>query len=214
MAAIVCRRKILRLYKMNETRYKNKYRIESTRLKGWDYGGNGYYFITICVKNRDCALGRVENGAMILSDIGEMAAQCWREIPSHFPFAGLDEFVVMPNHVHGIVVIDKPLPVNVQTHVETQNVASLRNERNRVVVVETQDFASLQNRFGSQSQNLASIIRGFKIGVKKWATINDIPFQWQSRFHDHIIRNEIELHKIREYIVSNPLNWETDENYI
>ncbi|MBI5408742.1 MAG: hypothetical protein HZA14_05190 [Nitrospirae bacterium] len=184
---------------MDTTRYKSKYRIESTRLRYWDYGENGYYFITICVKDHECVLGCIKNGEMVLSEIGKITRQCWQEIPAHFPFVLLDEFVIMPNHVHGIIVIDKPLSV-----VETQNLAN----------VQTQNIASLPNRFGPQSQNLASIIRGFKIGVKKWATINNNPFQWQSRFYDHIIRNEYKLHKIREYIINNPRNWEKDENYI
>ena len=186
---------------MNTTRYKNKYRIESTRLRHWDYGENGYYFITICVKNRECLLGSIKNGEMILSEIGRIAYQCWQEIPVHFPFVRLDKFVIMPNHVHGIIVIDKPLNMNV----ETQNLASLQ----------------INNRFGPQSKNMASIIRGFKIGVKKLITMENSRdtkfcvsvFQWQSRFYDHIIHNEAELHKIREYIVNNPLNWEADENY-
>ena len=182
---------------MNTAKYKNKYRIETTRLKYWDYGANGYYFVTICVKNHECVLGCIENGEMILSDIGRITHQCWQEIPTHFPFTRIDEFVVMPNHVHGVIVIDKPFTV------ETQNLASLQ-----------QNITGLpKNQFGPQSKNLASIVRGCKIGVKKWATMNNIPFQWQSRFHEHIIRNESELNKISEYIINNPLNWETDENY-
>lgn len=202
------RRKMLRLYGtstetgMNTAKYKNKYRIETTRLKCWDYGANGYYFVTICVKNHECVLGSIENGKMILSDIGRITHQCWQEIPTHFPFTRIDAFVVMPNHIHGIIVIDKPF------NVETQNLASLRQNASLQNITE-----SPKNQFGPQSKNLASIVRGCKIGVKKWATMNNIPFQWQSRFHEHIIRNEPELNKIREYIINNPLNWETDENY-
>lgn len=181
-------------------KYKDKYRIETTRLKSWDYGSNGYYFVTICVKNRECALGCIENGAMTLSDMGMVTHQCWQEIPAHFPFVCLDEFIVMPNHVHGILIIDKPFNMN---PVETQDIASLQRHNPE----------SPQNGFGPQSKNLASIIRGFKIGVKKWATLNNISFYWQPRYHDHIIRNEAELGRIREYIATNPLNWETDENY-
>ena len=117
----------------------------------------------------------------------------------------------MPNHVHGIIIINK------SNIVETQNFASFVKTRN---IVETQNFASLQrqrqqnnkkhnvqqNKFGPQSQNLASIIRGFKIGVKKWTTMNKIPFQWQSRFYENIIRNKKSLNKIRKYIINNPIN--------
>ena len=89
--------------------YKNKYRVESARLKGWDYSSNGGYYITICVNNRESVFGEVTNGEMILSDLGNIAGNCWREIPHHFPFVKLDEYVVMPDHVHGIIFIDNPV---------------------------------------------------------------------------------------------------------
>jgi len=126
-----------------------------------------------------------------------MANKYWSEIPVHFPFVQLDEFVIMPNHVHGIIIINKP--------VETQNLASLQ----------IQNFASLQsqskNKFGSQSKNLASIIRGFKIGVTKNARKIQADFAWQSRFHDHIIRNEDSFNRIQQYILTNPQNWTNDK---
>ncbi|MDL2312781.1 transposase, partial [Bacteroidales bacterium OttesenSCG-928-B11] len=83
-------------------KYKDKYRIPSARASWWDYGQNGAYFVTICTHNRKHFFGKIENGKMILSKIGEIAHQYWSEIPAHFPFAYLGEFVVMPNHVHGI----------------------------------------------------------------------------------------------------------------
>ena len=98
------------------------------------------------------------------------------------------------NHIHGIIIIDK------NDIVETQNIASLRPNK--------------QNKFGAQSKNLASIIRGFKIGVTKYANQNNIPFRWQPRFYDRIIRTEIELRNIREYIVFNPEKWQEDENFV
>ena len=171
--------------------YKNKYRVGSIRLKNWDYRSSAYYFVTISTKNRVCFFGDVINGEMKLSSIGKVASQYWREIPNHFPCVQLDAYVVMPNHVHGIIIIGN---------------------------VETQDFASLQkqrepNKFGPQSKNLASIIRGYKIGVKKWSTMNGITFAWQYRFYEHIIRNENDLYDIREYIANNPVKWtEDDEN--
>ena len=102
-----------------EKLFKNKYRIESCRLKGWDYSWPGYYFVTICIKDKICYLGEVRNYKMYLSDIGEITVKCWREIPKHFPFIILDEYIVMPNHIHGILMINTPVLV------ETQNFASL-----------------------------------------------------------------------------------------
>jgi len=187
---------------IKQTKFKNKYRTTSIRLKNWNYATRGYYFITICTKNRKCYFGNILDKKMQLSKIGKIANAYWQEIPEHFPFTTLDKFIVMPNHIHGIVIINN--------NVETQNLA------NNVNNVETQNLASLRqnkgNKFGPQSQNLASIIRGLKIGVKKWATINNIPFQWQPRFYDHIVRNERSLHQIRQYIVDNPSNWENDRD--
>ena len=89
-------------------KFQNKYRIKSTRLQDWDYGSNAAYFVTICTQNREHYFGEITNGIMQLSEIGYMANKYWSEIPKHFPFVELDEFVIMPNHVHGIIVINKP----------------------------------------------------------------------------------------------------------
>ena len=182
---------------MGELFYKNKYRIPSARLEGWDYGSHGFYFVTICVREMKCVFVGIHNNIMCLNRLGATAQQCWQEIPRHFPFVQLCEFIVMPNHVHGVLEICDG----------SQN------------VVETQDFASLhetnqpyKNKFGPQSKNIASIIRGFKIGVTKYARNNNIEFQWQPRFYDHIIRNESALYNIREYIRQNPAKWHRDRN--
>ncbi len=177
-------------------KYKGRYRIESARLKNWDYGWNAAYFVTICTHCREHYFGDIKDGRMHLSEIGQLANKYWLEIPKHFPFVELDAFVVMPNHVHGIITINKP---NDERDVETQNFASLPVEP--------------QNKFGPQSQNLASIIRGFKIGVTKNARKIHADFAWQSRYHDHIIRNNASLERIRDYIINNALNWQEDKFY-
>jgi len=182
-------------------KFKNKYTIKSSRLQGYDYSQNGIYFVTICTKGREHFFGEIENEIMNVSDIGKIANQFWQEIPKHFPFVNLDEFIIMPNHVHGIIeinwnIIDKP------ESVETQNFASLHGV----------EYKQYKNKFGPQSKNLSSIIRGFKVGVKKYATMNNVNFAWQSRFYDHIIRNDESLNKIREYVITNPKMWERDRN--
>ncbi len=163
------------------TVYKDNYRVETTRLPGWDYSSHGYYFITICTKRWQSCFGQIVAGVMVSSDLGRVARDCWAAIPVHFPGAAVDEFVVMPNHVHGIVIIQP-------------------NER------PTQHGA-----FGPQSRNLASIIRGYKIGVTKYATGHGLSFQWQPRFYEHVIRSEKSLARIRNYIRMNPERWEFDE---
>lgn len=175
-------------------KYQNKYRIASTRLSHWDYGANALYFVTICCKNRYCFFGDISNGKMILSDIGKMADKFWLEIPRHFPFVVLHNHVIMPDHVHGIIEIAK----SNDGIGGTQNFASLRP---------TDTPPSTQNKFGPQSKNLASIVRGFKIGVTKNARQIDPAFAWQPRFHDHIIRNHKSYQRISNYIADNPKNW-------
>ena len=199
-------------------KFRNRYRIQSIRLQKWDYGWNGAYFVTICTKNRIAYFGFVKKRKMYLSEIGKIVQKYWNEIPNHFPFVRLDAFVVMPNHVHGIIIIDK----NDGDIVGTQN-ADTHN------AVETQDFASLQqwqqrgdqtndneihrNKFGPQSQNLASIVRGYKIGVTKNARMLNPDFGWQRLYYDHIIRDRWSYETIHDYIIANPENWHGDRFY-
>ena len=176
-------------------KFKNKYRIESTRHPNWDYGSNAAYYITICTKNRKMNFGEINNGKMNLSEIGKITHQYFLEIPDHFPFVKLGAFVIMPNHVHGIIIIDK------------NTGKSDKHQPNQPI----NHSQKTKNQFGPQSQNLGSIVRGFKTGVTKFATINNIDFAWQSRFHDHIIRNKPEYNRIEKYIRNNPANWNIDK---
>ncbi|MEM6265859.1 MAG: hypothetical protein AAGI38_25375 [Bacteroidota bacterium] len=192
-------------------KFRNKYRIPSSRATFWDYGWNGAYFVTICTKGMEAHFGRVAGEKMILSEIGQIAKKCWLAIPNHFPFVKLDVHVIMPNHVHGIIIIDK-------ADVE---MGEITDNENQSPLVETQNLASLQNhtslpknKFGPQSRNLPSIIRGFKAGVTKQARTILPEFSWQPRYHDHIIRNDESWNRIANYIVNNPLNWQTDKFYI
>ncbi|AKA35128.1 transposase [Flagellimonas lutaonensis] len=187
-------------------KYKNKYRIASARAPFWDYGWNAAYFVTICTQNRECWFGEISNGVMELSDIGHIAHSCWHEIPNHFTFVELGAHIIMPNHVHGIIIINKIDDGRNDDHyvarnVETQNIASLQNQ------------TPPKNQFGPQTKNLASIIRGYKIGVTKNSRQIDPDFAWQSRYHDHIIRNAKSYQTISEYIINNPSKWSEDKFY-
>ena len=193
-----------------DDKFQNKYRISSARLQNWDYGWNASYFVTICTKNREHYFGKIVDGEMHFSEIGRIAKQFWREIPDHFPFVILDAFVIMPNHVHGIIIIKKTDDGRYGgcdgcgNIVETQNFASLRQNRKQ---------SHYKNKFGPQSQNLASIVRGYKTGVKKYATMNNIDFEWQPRFNDRIIRDNQSFDRIRNYINTNIKNWKNDDFY-
>jgi REP element-mobilizing transposase RayT len=174
---------------MMNDKFHDRYRIPSARLKGWDYGRNGIYFITICTAGHQCYLGEITDGKMLLSEMGKVVYQNWKLIPSHFPFTELADFVVMPNHIHGIIIVDK---------MDDGYDAALPEKG---------------NKFGPQSGNIPSIIRGFKASVKTYANLNHIWFEWQPRYHDHIIRNDESFLRISEYIIQNPCYWHNDQMY-
>jgi putative transposase len=185
--------------------FKNKYRIQTTRLQNWDYGNNAPYFITVCAKNRFHYFGEIENNEMNLNEIGSLAEHFWKEIPIKFPYAKLDDFIVMPNHIHGILFIEKP--------VETQFIAS--NIDNDFNSEETRLIASLQggitkNMNPMLNENISRIIRWYKGRCSFEIRKLNINFDWQPRFHDHIIRDSNSFERIKNYIVNNPYSWETD----
>ena len=159
-------------------KYQNKYRIPSARLSTWDYGTNGSYFITTCTAKRLCYFGKIANGEMFLCNIGRKARECWLEIPSHFQFVTLDEFIVMPNHIHGIITINKPAVEtghvetgHVETgHVETGHALSLRYESGK-----SQLPRQPHPRFRNQGKNtISSMVGSFKSSVTKWCNENEI----------------------------------------
>jgi len=188
-------------------KFQNKYRISSTRLQNWDYGSNAAYFVTICTQNREHYFGEITNGSMYLSEIGHLANKYWLEIPEHFPFVELDAFVVMPNHVHGIIIINKP---NNERDVETRHALSLPIPTQPQLQNETIG----QKRFQNQGKGtISSIIGSYKSVLTKNARKIHPDFAWQSRFHDHIIRNDESFYRIHEYILTNPQNWKKDKFY-
>ena len=177
-----------------EYKYKGIYNPKSNRLQNYDYSSNWGYFITICTKNRENYFGEIIDGKIILNDFWKIAEKFWLEIPKHFPFVVLDEFVIMPNHIHGIIIIDK------QIIVETRQ-CLVSTERN--------------NRFQNQWKwSISSIIWSFKSICTKTInkSQNKIFFAWQANYYDRIIRNEDELQRIRKYIIENPLKWELDKD--
>jgi putative transposase len=173
--------------------FKNKYRTGSIRLKDWDYSSDGWYFVTICTKGMQYRFGEIRNGVMGLNEIGCIVTQLWAEIPNHFTFVTLDEWIVMPNHVHGIIIINHP-------SVETRHGASLHGR--------------ITNKFGPlHPKSLPCVVNHFKGAVKRWCNKNGYEhFQWQSLYFDRIIRDENGLGAIREYIYYNPYKWTLDRN--
>ena len=180
---------------MENQLFKNKYRIKSTRLKHWDYSSCGAYYVTICTKNRGKFFGEIINGKMVLSEIGEIVEKCWMEIPKHYPNVTLDEFVIMPDHLHGLIFIDNSFSVETCHGMSLQMRIRKYNEFSRPV-----------------SQSLSMIINHLKSATKRWCNKNGFHnFAWQSRFHESIVRNEKHLYVIRKYIINNPLKFEFDK---
>jgi|SRR6185503_165479 len=176
-----------------EDQYRNRYRISPARLANWDYGSDGLYFITICTKERMQYFGEIQPAdihptqnmretqsiaSLQMTEIGHIAHDNLAKIPLFHPYVEVDEFVVMPDHVHGILLINKPEKTNWEI-----------------------------NKFGSQSKNLASIIRGYKSSITTFAVINHIEFLWQPRYYDRVIRSEKEYLNIKGYIKENPDQW-------
>ena len=170
-----------------------KHRRRSIRLKGYDYNQAGAYFVTICTHDRVFLFGQIENGEMTSSEPGHMVEQYWNEIPAHFPHVELDAFVIMPNHVHGILLITEP--------VGAKNFSPPPPPR-----------PSPQRQRPGTSKTVGSVIRGFKIGVTKWMREHTlIPNVWQRNYYEHIIRDEADLNRVREYIAANPARWDEDD---
>lgn len=198
-------------------KFQGKYRIETTRLQYWNYGWNAMYFITICTKDRECFFGDVEDGEMKLNAIGRIVEIEWLKTFEMRPDMNLSmgEFVIMPNHFHGVIgigdnIYNSGIPGRDAMHCvsTTDNISDAMHDGNgdgdAMHCVST-------NQFGPQSKNLASIIRGFKIGVTKNARLINPDFAWQSRYHDHIIRNQKSFQRITQYIIDNPKIWIQDK---
>ena len=167
------------------------HRHRSIRLKGYDYAQAGAYFVTICTHSQGCLLGEIVDGEIVLGSYGKFAKACFEGIPQHFAHAEVDAFVVMPNHLHGIIFVANG------TEVGAQHAAPLRKE------------ASPRPTPGS----LSTIVRSFKsASTKRINELRGAPGTpvWQRNYYEHVIRNERELDKIREYIATNPLRWTLD----
>ena len=160
---------------------------KKTRLAGYDYAQDGHYFITICSKNREEFFGKIVNGRMALNELGMIVENQWLWLAGQYDYVRLDEYVIMPNHVHGILVIDNCWPVGTGRDLSLPSVG--------------------------KTKSVSELIGAFKTTSSKLIHLNGLEyFFWQRSFYDHIIRNESALNNIREYIANNPLNWALEKD--
>ena len=160
--------------------FSDTYSRNGRRLRGHDYSSPGKYFITINTKGRVQYLGKVKDGKMILSEAGLLVQELWHEIPRHYPIAELDEYAVMPDHIHGIIIISKPCEIMMpKLCVET---------------TKTHHLGVIINQF-----KRTSTVKAKKIGLE---------LAWQPRYYDHIIRNRLDLYCTRQYIIDNPQKYD------
>ena len=205
-----CRR-FQRLYRMGRggcwvTLYRDQYRVESARLQGWDYAWAGWYFVTLCTRGRACTLADpdIVGGRVNLTPIGVIAQQCFLRIPGTCRNVHVDAFVVMPNHLHGIVIIET----------EPAQPASPHRDDAAAALPAGVSAANRMSAISPQSGSLPAIMRSYKAAVTRRSSHQGpSSFAWQERYYDHIIRDDRELEQIRTYIANNPLQWQEDRLY-
>ena len=172
-------------------------RRKSYRLRHHDYSSDGFYFVTICVKNLVLTFGEISNGNVMLNDAGITAREEWTKTPKIRKNVRLDEFIIMPNHIHGIIQIDNSL---------------LSKPKPGRGVLQYAPTYGVDPKFISPQNNLGSMIRGFKSSTtKRIRSAGLLNFQWQRNYYDRVVRNEKELSAIRDYIKRNPLHWDQDK---
>ena len=183
-----------------------RYHRRSIRLKGYDYRTPAMYFITIRTYNRNCIFGNINNGRMLLNISGKVVDFTWRDLPNHNPHLRLDEYIIMPDHMHGIIIITKPCIVKADS-------VGAGSEPAPTTPANKLSFPMIDNRlsiFNRQNPGIPDIIRQFKTFSAR--RVNDVRKTqgspvWQRNYYEHIIRNDRTLHRIREYIIWNPCNW-------
>lgn len=158
----------------------DKHHRHSIRLRDYDYSQPGAYFVTVCVKDRKCLFGEVMDGAMRLNDTGRAVQAEWVRLPERFLSVSLDEFVIMPNHLHGIIHVGAPF------------------------------MAPAEPGAINRALTLGEMVRTFKAASTRTIRRSGTSFQWQRNYYEHVIRNENELARVREYIVNNPAQWALD----
>ena len=194
---------------MSNNKFQNKYRIQTIRVPWHDYNC-GTYFVTACTRGREHYFGKIlaDNDCpqMELSPIGKYADEQLRNVQNHYPYAEIPLWVIMPNHIHALVIIDHNKIPYERRKAKTFYLNETTSHR---ITDNTEDLRRIANMQGW----LSVVIGGVKRAVTHHANQNNIPFAWQTRFHDHIIRNVDEMNHIAKYIENNVANWQQDRFY-
>lgn len=202
---------------------------KANRLKNYDYSRQGYYFVTICTQNKECFFGEIENQKMILNSYGKIINQQWQWLQNQYQYVKLDKYIVMPDHFHGILIINDDIVKNNEnnmTDVGTSRDLSLRSSLPHSLLQNSSSRQLPLRNLPSQNsplhkrqhenikiKSLSQLIGAFKTTSSKMIHQNGLEnFSWQRSFHDHIIRDKKSLNNIRQYIIKNPMKWETDKN--
>jgi putative transposase len=181
----------------------------SIRLRDYDYSSNGAYFLSLCTRERKCDFGEIIDGSMYLNEVGCLVESCWRAIAENFPDVKLDSWVIMPNHLHGIIIItDAIQPVGAKQASSALPASCLNKSSN---LAEEHSHLPLH---GTNPGSLSAIVQNFKsISTRKINRLLHTPESalWQRNYYERIIRNENELERARTYIVNNPIRWSLDK---
>ena len=180
----------------------------SIRLQGYDYTRQGAYFVTICTRNRACLLGDIVEGRMHLSEAGRLAQVAWEYLPHHYPHVQIDVWVIMPNHMHGIVILTKEQATDDDMRVGADPKTDVGAISKINVGAGFKPAPTIPTRHG-----LSEIVRAFKtFSARRINALHNTvgaPF-WQRNYYEHIIRNQSALDRIRQYIADNPARWSED----
>lgn len=184
----------------------------SIRLKGYDYRQFGAYFITLCTNNKQCWFGEIRDSQMCLNQLGKIIAQEWLRTPEIRPEIVLDEWIIMPNHLHGIIMITAPSPPPVGAHRRAPNQCAPNRRAPHQCALAQPNPPQLRR----QSDSLSSIIAGFKSATTKRINVlratPRIPL-WQRNYYETIVRDTEHLEQVRNYIRANPFRWADDPDY-
>ena len=217
---------------MSDDLYQKKFRVPSARYIAHDYN-HGMYFITVCTAAHVHYFGKITNGEMELNALGEYLLQNLQNVSLHYPYAEIPLFVIMPNHIHAIVIIDdtrrdvacRVSSIDVACRVSKHRVSDGHNgfetprdaarhiSTEKPTIINFEKNPKMQS-FAKQCGLLSTTIGGLKSAITKFANTNKITFGWQTRFYDRIIRDQDECNQIAKYIEENPAKWEIDKHKI